>query len=224
MNFLKLCKRVYIEGGISGDIVSTQNQTGEALRVVTWVNAAYTEILNDQGLVWNFVHKSAVKPLTIGKGTYSASDFSLPSLVQWDTKSMRVAVNSNFSDETFLAPLRFPEFRDQWLFSSRRIVTSRPLNVSVDTATNLRIAPLPDQPYNLIFQYLNVPSELIDDTDEPVIPARFQLAIVWKALRAYGMYESAPEVVARADMEYKTVMQQLQFDQSPEVIVGSPLC
>jgi hypothetical protein len=224
MNYLQLCQRVYLEGGIAGSISSTQNQTGEALRIATWVASAYTEILNDQGLVWNLVRKSAVVPLAVGVGTYSFTDLGLTDGVQWDPTSMRVALNANLSDETFLGGQRFPEFRDFWLFSSRRTVTSRPINVAVDTDTNLRIAPIPDQAYNLILQYQGMPANLAGDADVPVIPTRFQLAIVWKALRAYGMFESAPEVVVRADMEFKTVMQQLEADQSPQVIVGAPLC
>lgn len=224
MNFLQMCQRVYQEGGISGNIASVQNQSGEALRVVNWVKSAYQEILNDQGLVWNFQHPTVVVKLVPGQGEYTFADFNLPAGVQWDTRSMRVALADNLADETFLLGMRFPEFRDYWLFSSRRTVVSRPLNASVDFSTHLRIAPLPDQAYNLVMQYQAQPAPLLDDGDVPVIPDRFQMAIVWKALRHYGMFESAPEVAGRAEHEYKTIMQHLYNDQSPEVIVGGPMC
>ena len=222
--FLSLAQAVYREGGISGQITSTQNQTGEALRVTQWVANAYQEILNDQGMVWNFQHASVVVPLIPGQGIYTFDDFNLPAGVQWDTRSMRVAVNADLSDETFVMHMRYPEFRDYWLFSSRRTVKSRPLNVSVDFNTNLRIAPIPDQAYNLVMQYLISPPPLVDDTDVPILPQRFQMAIVWKALRHYGMFEAAPEVVTRAEHEYKTILQHIYNDQSPQVIVGDPLC
>lgn len=224
MNFLQLAQRVYTEGGISGQIASTQNQTGEALRVVQWVASAYLEILNDQGLVWNFLRKEVSVQLTIGEGTYSFDDLNLSQAVQWDIHSMRVSVNADASDETFLMGMRYPEFRDYWLFSSRREVISRPLNVAVDIETKLRIAPIPDQPYWLRAQVQVMPTPLTADEDVPILPARYEMAIVWRALRHYGMFEAAPEVVARADIAYKEVMQQLWMDQSPEVIVGSPIC
>jgi len=225
MTFIEICQSVYREGGISGNITSVQNQSGEALRVVKWSQQAYQEILNDQALNWNFQHQSFAEKLVIGQGTYTFAELNLDNGVQWDVNSMRVAVNDNFSDETFLIGQRFPQFRDYWLFSSRRDTVSRPLNASVDNQTNLRIAPIPDQEYWLIGQYLEQAPLLADDTDIPaIIPARFHNIIVWRALRHYGMFEAAPEVVSRADHEYKTVLQQLYNDQTYEVIVGEPMC
>lgn len=224
MNFLQLCQRVYTEGGISGQITSVQNQTGETLRVVQWVQSAYLEILNDQGLVWNFLRKEIKVQLTAGKGDYTFDELSIANGVQWDTRSMRVSLNEDSRDETFLIGMRFPEFRDYWLFSSRRDVMSRPLNASVDIETKLRIAPIPAAAYWLHGQVQVMPEPLIDGDQIPIIPLRYHMAIVWRALRHYGLFESAPEVVVRADAAYKDVMQQLWADQSPEVIVGGPLC
>lgn len=224
MNFLQICQRVFSEGGISGEINSTINQTGEALRVVNWVQSAYQEILNDQGIVWNFLRKSAVVELTGGKGDYTFDELNLANAVQWDTRQMRIAFNADLSDETFVNHMRFPQFRDYWLFSSRRTVTSRPLNVAVDPDTHLRIAPIPDRAYWLVMQYQINPEGLIDDTDEPVFPVRYHLAVMWRALRHYGAFEAAPEVIMRAELAYKTIMQQLEQDQSFEVVVGGPIC
>lgn len=224
MNFIQLCQRVYAEGGLSGDITSTVNQTGESHRVVGWVSSAYQEVLNDQGLSWTFLRKEATVQLTQGVGEYSFSDLNLAEGVQWDTRTMRVAVNPNLSDETFLQHMGFQQFRDYWLFSSRRTVTSRPLNAAVDLSTHLRIAPLPAGDYWLSFQYLINPEKLINNEDTLVIPDRFQMIVVWRAVRHYGMFEAAPEVVARADMALKEITLQLEMDQGFEVVVGGPLC
>ena len=225
MNFLQLCQRVFIEGGIAGQISTVINQQGEALRVVKWVQDAYLQLLNDQALVWNFLKGSTQKQLVIGQGTYDfVADFQLPGGVQWDTRSMRVAVNQDLSDETFLIEQRFPMFRDFWLFSSRRTVQSRPLNCAVDDQTKLRIAPLPDQPYWLVFKWQEMPPMLNVNDDTMIIPERFEMVVVWLALRHYGMFEAAPEVVARADKHYQIMKQQLELDQSYEVIGGPPIC
>jgi len=222
--FLQLCQSVYREGGISGQITSTQNQNGEALRVVNWVRNSYQEILNDQGLVWKPIRKTVEVQLTDRVGVYTFADFNLPQGVQYDTRSMRVALNADLSDETFVNHMDFKEFRDYWLFSTRRSVVSRPLNVAVDDDTNLRIAPLPDGPYWLNMQYQHMPQTFQNDKDVSVLPERFENVILWRALRHYGMYEAAPEVVARAEMAYKETLQQLYQDQTPEVLIGAPLC
>lgn len=222
--FLQLCQSVFREGGISGQINTVQNQTGEALRVVEWVKLAYREILNSDQFNMGFIRADVAVQLTPGKGTYTKDDLNLPLLGQWDTRTMRVSVNADRSDETFLIGMRWPEFRDYWDFSTRRQVISRPLNCSVDQDTNLNIAPLPDVGYWLTLQYIQVPEDLIDNDQVPVIPDRWQMAIVWRALRHYGMFESAPEVVMRADSNYNEIVLRMTLDQSPEIVVGPPLC
>jgi len=222
--FLQIVQDVYREGGISGQINSVQNQTGEALRVVKWVQEAYREICNADQYQLYFLRGEVTVQLTPGKAVYTKDDLNLPLLGQWDTRSMRVSLNANKHDETFVFNMRWPEFRDYWLFSSRRDTFSRPLNCSVDENTHLRIAPVPDAPYYLSFQQIIVPPDLIDSDDVPIIPDRWQMAIVWRALRHYGMYESAPEVVMRADSAYNEIMLRMTLDQSPEIVVGGPLC
>lgn len=224
MNFLQLAQRVFTEGGISGQINSVQNQSGEAGRVVAWVAGAYKEILNDQSLNWKFLRKTVNVQLTGGKQAYSFADLNLASGVQFDTRSMRVAVRADLGDETDLGHMDFKTFRDFWQFSSRRLMQSRPLNVAVNDDTELVFGPTPDQGYWVSMQYQIMPEDFTNNGDLPLLPSRFHMAIVWRALRHYGIYEAAPEVVARADLAYKEAMLQLEMDQAPEVTVGGALC
>jgi len=78
MNFLQLCAKVYIQGGISGQITSTQNQTGEALRVVNFVQDAYREILNSDQFTFGFIRKEVHKQLVPGQGTYTKAELHRP--------------------------------------------------------------------------------------------------------------------------------------------------
>ena len=222
--FLQLCQAVFREGGISGSISTTVGQTGEALRVVSWVQDAYLEIINREGLVWNFVRGSAQVQLIPGQGIYTFDDFNLPSGVMWDVNSMRVAGSPSMADETFLIGQRFPDFRNYRLFGSRRTVISRPLNCSIDDQTNLRAAPLPDMPYYAVLQYESMPPALSLDTDVPFWPPRYHNAVMWRALRSYGMFEQAPEVVGRADKMLREMMVGLRMNQAYQIIVGQPIC
>ena len=224
MNFLQLAQKVYIQGGISGQITSTQNQTGEALRIVNFVQDAYREILNSDQFTFGFIRKEVHKQLVPGQGIYTKADLGVSDLGQWDTTSMRVSINEDRTDETFIIGQRWPAFRDYWRFSTRRYTTSRPLNCAVNQDTNLEIGPVPDAAYWLTFQYIDVPGDLLADADIPVIPDRWQMAIVWRALRHYGMFESAPEVVMRADAAYNEIVLRMTLDQSPQIVVGPPLC
>lgn len=219
-----MCQRVVSEGGISGQITSCENQTGEALRVVQWVAQAYSDILNDQAMSWRFIHKTFTKQLTANKGAYSFEEIGVPNGVQWDTREMRVAINEDLSDETFVTHMSFPDFREFWMFSSRRTVASRPLNAAADNDMNLVLGPIPAEAYWLNFQAMVQAPDLVRNEDTPVFPERFHIGIVWNALRSYGMFEAAPEVVTRADANLAKIMFQLELDQSNEIVVGSPIC
>lgn len=223
MNFLQLCQRVFIEGGVSGQLSSTQNTSGEALRIVNWVKSAYEEILNDQPEAWVFVRKTVSKQLTAGIGTYSFADLAIADGVQWDDDTVTYATTSDLSDEASLNKLSFTKFQSVHRFGSTRVKTGTPVDVSIDNSTSLVLGPIPDKAGWLTFDYKAMPT-LISDNDVPVLPARFHSAIIWRALRHYGLYEAAPEVVARADIAYKEVMLQLTIDQTPEVEVEGPLC
>lgn len=224
MNFLQLCQTVFTEGGISGQISSTQNQSGEAARVVNWVAGAYREILNDQAIGWKFLRKIAAVQLTPGKQNYSFSDLGLANGVQFDTREMRVAVRADLADETDLGHMSYKDFRNYWQFGSRRTIQSRPLNAAVNDDTEVIFGPIPDQAYWVSMPYQIMPADLSSNDDVPLIPPRFHMVIVWRALRHYGIYEAAPEVVSRADLGYKEIMQQIEIDQTPEVIVGGAIC
>lgn len=223
MNFLQLCQRVFIEGGVSGQITSTQNQRGEALRVVGWVQAAYTEILNDQAGAWDFVRRSATVQLTQGKGDYTFSELGLTDAVQWDTRSMRVSTLQSLEDQSFISHMAYSDFRDYWLFGTQRTIQQLPVSATVGNQGELLIAPLPAGDYWLELEYLASPT-LQQDADTPVLPPRFHMAVMWRALRHYGLFEAAPETVARADIALKEMMLHLAIDSSPEVEVGEPLC
>lgn len=224
MTFLQLCQAVFREGGISGNIASVVNQTGEALRVVRWVADSYKELIQEEPTRWWFLRRRYLAQLTAGQSEYTAAELGITDLASYDTTTFRVAANANLSDETFIFGRRWPDFRDYWKFSSRRYVISRPLEVTVTPEMKLAFGPVPDTAYWAQFEYVINPPDLLDDADEPVIPARFQIAIVWLALRHYGMFEGAPEVVMRADANYNEVVTRMFVDQTDEIVVGGPLC
>ena len=225
MNYLQICQRVFIEGGISGQITDVQNQSGEPARIAAWVASAYQELCTEDPTRWWFLRdRVSIQLPTVAKSEYSLADLGLTDLYAFDTNTFRVSVNANFSDETFLIGKRWPEFRDLWRFSTRRDTISRPLDVSVTPTRGLAFGPLPDQLYHVQFEYVKIAPALVKNDDVPVIPDEYQMAIVWLALKHYGMFESAPEVVMRAEFNYNEMVTRMYITQSDEVVVGPPLC
>jgi hypothetical protein len=114
-------------------------------------------------------------------------------------------------------------FRDYYLFGNQRTVTGRPTFFSVKPDKSLVIGPVPDAIYTVNGEYFRQATDLVGDTDVPGITEEYHMLIVWRALRAYGLYESASEVVLRADGEIKRMMSKIENDQMPEITSGPPL-
>jgi hypothetical protein len=206
-------------------ITSVQAQLGEPARVAAWVAESYQEICRDERFSWGFVMNEAQVMLVPGQGAYTGAEFGLTDLVAWDTTTFRVAANIDLSDEQWVAEARdWQTFRDTWLFSTQRQILSLPLECAVDDRLRINFGPKPDRPYTAVFEYTAATPPLGGDDDVPIIPPRFHMAIVWLALRHYGMYESAAEVVARADLHYNRIMLTLIEDQADQAMIGPALC
>ena len=61
------------------------------------------------------------------------------------------------------------------------------------------------------------------NTDTPSLPSKFHLAIVYKAMVAYGLYEAAAEQIQRGQTEYEKWMRRILADQNKEVFSGGAL-
>ena len=225
MNFLQLAQRVYLEGGISGMITTTQNQVGEAQRVVGWVQAAYQELCTEDPTRWWFLReRRSVQLPALGQGEYTPAEMGIDDLYTYDTNTFRVAADPSLADETYVFGRRWPEFRDYWRFSSRRETIARPLDVSVTPNKNLAFGPLPDRQYYVQFEYVKKAPDLVKDDDVPLVPPEYHMAIVWLALSHYGMFEAAPEVVLRAENKYNEMVTRMFVTQTDEIAVGGALC
>ena len=72
-------------------------------------------------------------------------------------------------------------------------------------------------------EYQKLPSDLVEDNDVPEMPSHLHMAIVYKAMQFYGLYEAAPEVLSKGNTEFSRLMNQLEREQLPELYLGNPL-
>jgi hypothetical protein len=100
---------------------------------------------------------------------------------------------------------------------------SRPVVYSIDPQKNLWFGIVPDIAYTIVYEYYRTPITLVNDNDTPAMPDRFHNLIAYKALRAYGIFMAAPEVIGRADEKISQLEPQLEIDQLPVMVSGPPL-
>lgn len=199
--YLNLCQRLIEEAGISGQIASVVNQTGEFKRVTEWIKRATTEI-EGKWFDWNFLHTFATVNIIVG-----VSDYPAPSGHNvWDTQTAVIPAES--------MPLDYI----QWVRKKKdptQPVSGDPFLFTVLPNQTLRFYDTPTKAAVISIEYWTVPTILAANTDEAAIPEQFRDIIVWKALQYYSNFESADEAKVQAIENYDARLDQLESRELP---------
>lgn len=250
MNFLSLVQRTATEAGVSGSITTAQNQSGEAQRVINWVQDAWNSIqtIHDD---WAWMRSSyiqgwagdpsqgsgmsfqsvgavtppapAVYPLGTGAGTCGVLTANFQKWVRGSFYTY--PTTEGYIAETPLDLIDFDVWRNTYMLGANRNVQTRPVTIAIGPDMSICLGPPPAAGYTITGDYYQAPSQMSADTDTPIgLPAAQQMIIVWKALLDYAGYEAAPEVMQRAERHYDSMMSQLEILRLPEVGFAGALC
>ena len=224
MNLLQLVNQARVECGVSGPALTTaQSQIGEAARMVSWVQQAWIDIQTSKE-DWLFLREPFTFNLVANQYQYTATEAGLTDFGNWKRDSFRASsVGQDYKDEQLLNYMDFTTYRNLYRYANMRNTTARPVVVSITPEKDLAFGSKPDQAYVIDGEYYTQPTSLTADTDVPLIPARFHMAIVYRAMMYYAGYEAAPEVLARGDFEYRRLYSRMEIDQLPTIISGPPL-
>jgi hypothetical protein len=227
VNFLQLVNRARVECGVSGastPLTSVAGLTGESARIANWVNSAWVDIQTAKE-DWQWMREPVQFDLVTQQQIYTPDQAGVgATFANWKLDSFRASsVGQNYADEQLMAYMDYTTFRNLYQYGSMRTTYTRPVVVTVTPDKSLGFGAIPDQPYVITAEYYLRPTEMVDATDEPAIPARFQMMIVYRAMMFYGGYETAPEVYQRGESEFKRLMNVLNIDQLPIIVSGPPL-
>lgn len=236
MNFLLLCQRAAGECGASGTISTVVGQTGSLGRIVNWVGDAWNDIqtkyddwtwmrstnIFGQGVAFATVSGQASYPLGTTAGTVGVASTSFG---KWDRESFRnYTTTVGVSNEMFMDWVPFDTWRNSYMLGAMRSVTTRPVVIAIGPDQSLNLGPPPNALYTVTGDYFVAPSVMAADTDTPTgLPVNFHMLIVYRAMKKYAWYESAPEVDAAADLGFKPMMGQLEAVRAQEVSFGGAL-
>jgi hypothetical protein len=222
--FLELCQDLREQAGISGSgPTAVTGQTGEMLRVVNWINKAYQKIQN-MDTNWNFLRADFSFQTIASTSTYTTTAVNLTDHGSWKVDSLRCYLTSaGATDEQWLVYYPWEEFRDIYQFGGLRTSSGRPISFSVKPDQSLIFYPVPDAVYTVVGEYFKKPQEMAANSDEPLIPSQYQDVIMWRALMYYATYESAPELYAEGQAEYRRLMAEMRVRELPPMSMGGPL-
>lgn len=219
MNFLQLVQRLRVEAGASGSgPVTVVNQSGELARLVNFVATAWTDIQNER-LDWDWLRSSFSFNTIQAQAIYTPVECGLTDFSAWADRTFRDYVTSvGFPSENFMNFLEYDRWRNNYLYGAIRTSYSRPMEFSIRPSDKaICLGPIPTSGYTVIGDYFKTPTELTVDSDTPEMPSKYHMAIVYRALMMYGMYEGANDAIQRGKLEFDTIMRRLRVNQLPEM-------
>lgn len=206
MNFLSLAQRLLRETGIANSgITNVTSQTGDFLRMVDWTNEAWLRI-QSMRRDWAFLWAEGSSTTVIGDATLTlASDIeAIPYMV---------------CDGSVLTEISYEDYRSTYPSLS----DGKPSAFAIRPDGKVAFNALPDAAYDLTYEYYKKPTYMSENIDVPSMPERFHMLIVWHALREYAVFDEAPELVQKADLNFAQVYAELVLDQTPEVTIAGAI-
>lgn len=200
MNRLQLVQELCRLSGITntGGPTTTISQIGEFRKAVAYVDTAHQEI-QLKYFDWNFLWASSTITTAANISTYhGASDVHI-----WDDKRIFCAGNK----------LEVVAYQDYVPDPNRGV--GPPEYVVIQPNNQLLIVPAPDGVYTITYDYFRRPRVLTANTEEPLIPADYRMAIVGRALMIYANYETAEEAKAQGQELYEMFMAALTAHEAP---------
>lgn len=222
MNRLSLAQFVRSKCGISGSETTTVSASGEWSNIVSAVDEAY-EMVQLEREDWLFLRKAFSFTVVAEQGeyAYASAPLSLTDFASWVPDEFRI-YKTSIANETFLTHWKdYDAFRDAYLLGSMRTQYSAPTDIVISPSKSLILALAPaDTNYVVSGYYWRTPAVMADDDDEPIIPARYQKIIAYKAIEMLGINESAVELVDYGRERYAELLGQLERDQLPTLLVN----
>ena len=229
MNYLQLAQRLAVECGVVGTIPSVAGQTGMYAKLINWTNDAWLEI---QGMHdnWNWMREPFAFNTVANTGDYNPNSITntvtgqpMTDLRYWWKDTFRCQrVSIGVQDEQWLVEWEYQVFRNTYRFNVQ--MPGRPVVFAIrPNEKEVMLGQVPDDIYQISGEYQVLPSSMAANTDTPAMPTHLHLAIVYKAMQFYGLYEAAPEVLSKGNIEFSRLMNQLEREQLPELYLGNPL-
>lgn len=234
MNFLQIVNLVRSEAGVAGGDLATLQGTlsAESSRFKSWVANEWIRIQSKHP-DWEFLRFTREFDTVANQASYTAQQAKATSdgtitgtsiLGSWKRNSFRVSTaGQSYQDEMLCGFMPWDQYRNLYQYGSMRANRNRPVVFSIDPQKNLWFGIIPNGAYTIVYEFYRTPITLSADADTPAAPDRFHDLIAFQALRAYGIFMAAPEVIGRADDQISQIGAEIVRDQLPVITSGPPL-
>jgi hypothetical protein len=179
---------------------------------------------------WNWMREPFTFETVASTGNYDPNSVTntvtgnpMTDLRYWWKDTFRCQKKSiGVQDEQWLVEWEYQVFRNTYRFNVQ--VNGRPVVFAImPNDKKVMLGQIPDDVYQISGEYQTLPVSMTANTDTPAMPTHLHLAIVYKAMEYYGLYEAAPEVMQRGATQFSRLRNQLEREQLPELYLGNPL-
>lgn len=225
--FLDLVQRLSIECGIPGSGPSTVvGASGQVLDLCQWTVNAWTEVQTKHD-DWSFMLVSpGVSFTTVAAQTlYTPTQAGVTAgeVSSWKRGTFRnYKTSAGTPSEIRMQWMDYDDWRDCYNIGTLRTTQVQPMMFSITPELSIALQ-CPLAGYTITADYYSAPVLLSADANIPSLPARFNMAIVYRAMMDYGTFESDPEVYQKGKRGYDLVMGRLEKQRLPQMTTGSPL-
>ena len=150
MNFLEICQAVHRESDEGSGPVSVENQTGELLKVVNFVNLAWVE-LQARRTDWLWMRKTKTFTTINGTAEYPQSVLSISAKYFFVETCRIYKTPEGKASDVFLPYVDYREWLQR--YGAGVIADQSPNVFTVSPTKAIILTPAPDDEYALTFDY-----------------------------------------------------------------------
>lgn len=215
MDFLALAQRLHRETMRSTAApTAVVGASDRALRLFNALADAWLEVQSERD--WKWMRGTTDEALVIDQQTYTGVQLGVAARFgRWreedDTYWPIVYVDGTPNAQWPLHQWGLDDFRQNWIYRTQG--SSTPIAFAIDESDQLLLGPAPSVAYKIRADYWKEPSTLAADADEPDMPERFHILLVWRALMDVARADAAPELLSKAEINYGNLHDKLLFDQ-----------
>lgn len=209
--YLQLCKDTRAKLKFGSGPSTVKKQTGRIGLVVSAVAKAW-ETIQSESEYWKFlrVPASAVE-VSAGVSTYTETHWPVISSINY-VNAIRFA-----SDNKPLSLIDYDVYLQSY---AKRSSVGSPTHYTIDLDNNIILVPTPNESVSLEIDYQQVPQELVEDGDVPVIATELHDIIKWRALFELASDLEDSTVYSEAVGEYERKYQKLANRYLPDFSIG----
>ncbi len=202
---------------------SVVGQDGINDELVYFIQQAWLDIQN-ASRNWRFLWSEGQLTLASGVDTINPAanpDYESILLADSDGRGRFITLLVDGPDsETTVRFVPYPAFQQSYLTRGVR-GPGQPGNFTILPDGRLRFDLIADRPYTVKINYRRRAQRLVDNNDEPAMPERHHMAIVWWAIVRYYCVtrDGAERFRAKAKIEMDREMQILYNEQVDEAIM-----